>query len=69
MRGGIQAFASISAFDLDVFRTLPFSESTKAHGVLMTVANRDPVAVVDAKNWLARASTLARLTAACSARG
>ena len=69
MRGAIQACASISAFDLDVFRTVPFSESRKAHGVLMVEAKRDPVAVVDAKNWLARVSTLARLTAASSASG
>ena len=48
--GWIQALASISGFDLDAYRILPFSEITKAHGALTISAYLDPVAVVDAKN-------------------
>ena len=47
-RGGIQAYASLSGFDLDAYRTFPCSESTNASGVLATAAYREPVAVTDA---------------------
>jgi hypothetical protein len=61
--------ASRSAVDRDAYLTFPCSDRTNAHGALTSVANREPVAMLDATKRFAKSSTAARLISTFSASG
>jgi hypothetical protein len=67
--GEIHAAASRNAFDREAYRTLPCSERTNAHGALITIAKRDPVAMVDASKRLRNSSIAEKPISALSTKG